>query len=99
MTGPRTGRPGVAERLGLGPEAVWLHNPRVVYGRMTGWGQTGPLAASAGHDIGYIAVTGALHAVGAAGGPPQIPVNLIGAPGVVRWSTPPSSTARRTCWR
>ena len=71
-------RPGVAERLGLGPTAVWNRNPRTVYGRMTGWGQAGPLAASAGHDIDYIAVTGALHAIGAAGGPPQIPLNLVG---------------------
>jgi alpha-methylacyl-CoA racemase len=71
-------RPGVAERLGLGPERCWERNPALVYGRMTGWGQTGPLAPSAGHDIGYIAITGALHAIGAAGGPPQIPVNLVG---------------------
>jgi alpha-methylacyl-CoA racemase len=71
-------RPGVAERLGLGPEAVRRRNPRAVYGRMTGWGQSGPLASSAGHDIGYIAVTGALHAIGSAGGPPQIPMNLVG---------------------
>jgi alpha-methylacyl-CoA racemase len=71
-------RPGVAERLGLGPEACWTVNPRLVYGRMTGWGQDGPLARSAGHDIGYIAVTGALHAVGDAGGPPGIPVNYLG---------------------
>ena len=71
-------RPGVAERLGLGPEDCWAVNPKVVYGRMTGWGQTGPLASSAGHDIGYIAITGALHAVGRAGGQPVPPVNLVG---------------------
>src|SRR5262245_25736064 len=71
-------RPGVAERLGVGPAACWARNPRLVYGRMTGWGQDGPLAASAGHDIAYIAVTGALHAIGRAGGPPQVPVNYLG---------------------
>lgn len=72
------GRPGVAERLGIGPDHCHVRNPALVYGRMTGWGQDGPLATSAGHDIGYIAVTGALHAIGAAGGPPQIPLNLVG---------------------
>jgi alpha-methylacyl-CoA racemase len=71
-------RPGVAERLGLGPDACLARNPRLVYGRMTGWGQEGPLARTAGHDVGYIAVTGALHAIGRAGGPPQVPVNLLG---------------------
>lgn len=71
-------RPGVAERLGLGPDACLARNPRLVYGRMTGWGQDGPLAQAAGHDIGYVAVTGALHAIGRAGGPPQVPVNLVG---------------------
>ena len=71
-------RPGVTERLGLGPDDCWALNPRLVYGRMTGWGQEGPLAAAAGHDIGYIAVTGALHAVGRADGPPIPPVNLVG---------------------
>jgi alpha-methylacyl-CoA racemase len=71
-------RPGVAERLGVGPAACWARNPRLVYGRMTGWGQDGPLAPSAGHDIAYIAVTGALHAIGRAGGPPQVPVNYLG---------------------
>jgi alpha-methylacyl-CoA racemase len=71
-------RPGVMERLGLGPDAVAARNPRLIYGRMTGWGQHGPLAQSAGHDINYIAVTGALHAIGAANGPPAIPLNLIG---------------------
>jgi len=71
-------RPGVAERLGVGPADCWARNPRLVYGRMTGWGQDGPLAQSAGHDIAYIAVTGALHAIGRAGGPPQVPVNYLG---------------------
>ncbi|GAA0951623.1 CaiB/BaiF CoA-transferase family protein [Virgisporangium aurantiacum] len=71
-------RPGVAERLGVGPEHVWARNPKLVYGRMTGWGQEGPLAHSAGHDIAYIAVAGALHPIGRAGGPPQVPVNLVG---------------------
>lgn len=71
-------RPGVAERLGLGPDVCFARNARLVYGRMTGWGQEGPLAHSAGHDIGYIALTGALHAIGEAGGPPRIPLNLVG---------------------
>jgi alpha-methylacyl-CoA racemase len=71
-------RPGVAERLGVGPEVVLARNPKLVYGRMTGWGQDGPLAGSAGHDITYLAVTGALHAIGRAGGPPQVPANLLG---------------------
>ena len=71
-------RPGVTERMGLGPEDCWSTNPRLVYGRMTGWGQTGPLAASAGHDIGYIALTGALGAIGRAGEAPVPPVNLVG---------------------
>jgi alpha-methylacyl-CoA racemase len=71
-------RPGVAERLGLGPESCHARNPRLVYGRMTGWGQDGPMAQLAGHDIDYIALTGALHAIGEAGRPPQIPLNLIG---------------------
>ena len=71
-------RPGVAERLGVGPDDCWARNPKLVYGRMTGWGQTGPLAQAAGHDIGYISLTGALHAIGAQGGPPQIPLNLLG---------------------
>jgi alpha-methylacyl-CoA racemase len=71
-------RPGVTERLGLGPADCQARNPRLVYGRMTGWGQEGPLSQSAGHDVGYIAVTGALHAIGRAGGPPQVPMNLLG---------------------
>jgi alpha-methylacyl-CoA racemase len=71
-------RPGVAERLRLGPDDCFARNPKLVYGRMTGWGQDGPLASSAGHDIDYLALSGALHAIGRAGGPPQVPVNLLG---------------------
>ncbi len=71
-------RPGVTERLGLGPDVCLQRNPGLVYGRMTGWGQDGPLAGTAGHDIDYIARTGALHAIGRAGGPPQVPLNVIG---------------------
>jgi alpha-methylacyl-CoA racemase len=71
-------RPGVTERLGVGPDVCLRRNPRLVYARMTGWGQQGPLATAAGHDIGYIARTGALHALGRAGGPPQFPANLLG---------------------
>lgn len=70
-------RPGVMERLGLGPDVLLERNPRLVYGRMTGWGQTGPLAAYAGHDINYIAITGALAAIGSAG-KPMPPLNLVG---------------------
>lgn len=71
-------RPGVTERLGLGPADCWDVNPRLVYGRMTGWGQSGPLAPTAGHDIGYIALTGALASIGRAGEAPVPPVNLVG---------------------
>ncbi|MEU8123095.1 CaiB/BaiF CoA-transferase family protein [Spirillospora sp. NPDC049024] len=71
-------RPGVTERLGIGPDDCLARNPRLVYGRMTGWGQEGPLSHTAGHDVGYIAITGALHAIGRAGGPPQVPMNLLG---------------------
>jgi hypothetical protein len=71
-------RPGVAERLGLGPDDVLGVNPALVYARMTGWGQDGPWAHSAGHDINYVAITGALAAIGKEGGPPQIPLNLLG---------------------
>lgn len=71
-------RPGVAERLGVGPAECLARNPRLVYGRMTGWGQEGPLAPHAGHDIDYIAVSGSLHGLGRAGGPPQFPQNLLG---------------------
>lgn len=70
-------RPGVAERLGLGPEVCRDQNPRLVYGRMTGWGQDGPLAARAGHDINYVGLTGALHAIGRAGDRPVPPLNLV----------------------
>jgi alpha-methylacyl-CoA racemase len=68
----------VAERLGVGPEPCLLANPRLVYGRMTGWGQDGPLARAAGHDINYIALTGLLHAIGRAGDRPVPPLNLVG---------------------
>jgi alpha-methylacyl-CoA racemase len=71
-------RPGVMERLGLGPEVLLERNPRLIVGRMTGWGQTGPLAKAAGHDINYIALTGALAAIGRPGEPATVPLNLIG---------------------
>lgn len=71
-------RPGVTERLGIGPEAVWQRNPQLVYGRMTGYGQEGPLSARAGHDINYIAIAGALWCFGRADGPPVPPLNLVG---------------------
>lgn len=71
-------RPGVAERLGLGPADCQARNPRLVYGRMTGFGQSGPLADAAGHDLNYIALTGALHAIGPRGGKPVPPLNLVG---------------------
>jgi alpha-methylacyl-CoA racemase len=71
-------RPGVMERLGLGPDVCLTRNPRLVYGRMTGWGQDGPLAPRAGHDINYLALTGALAAIGPADGDPVPPLNLVG---------------------
>src|SRR5437667_8372400 len=71
-------RPGVMERLGLGPDLCLQINPRLVYGRMTGWGQTGPYAERAGHDINYIALSGVLHTIGAQSGEPLPPLNLIG---------------------
>ncbi|MEU2441850.1 CaiB/BaiF CoA-transferase family protein [Streptomyces rubradiris] len=71
-------RPGVAEKLGLGPQECLAANPRLVYGRMTGWGQDGPLAHAPGHDVNYVSLTGVLHSVGRAGGPPVIPLNLAG---------------------
>jgi alpha-methylacyl-CoA racemase len=71
-------RPGVMERLGLGPDACAERNPRLVYGRITGWGQTGPLARQVGHDINYIALSGALHALGEPDRPPRPPLNLLG---------------------
>ncbi len=71
-------RPGVMERLGLGPEVLLADNPKLVYGRMTGWGQEGPLAHAAGHDINYIAITGALNAFGRRGEKPTPPINMVG---------------------
>ncbi|MDI2028767.1 CaiB/BaiF CoA-transferase family protein [Saccharopolyspora sp. TS4A08] len=71
-------RPGVTERLGVGPEQCWERNPRLVYGRMTGWGQDGPLAHTSGHDVGYVSLTGMLHLIGRKDGPPQVPANLLG---------------------
>ena len=71
-------RPGVTERLGLGPDACFARNPRLVYGRITGWGQDGPLAQAAGHDINYIALSGALHGIGRKGEAPVAPLNLVG---------------------
>lgn len=71
-------RPGVMERLGLGPDVCLARNPRLVFGRMTGWGQEGPLAHAAGHDINYIALTGALHSIGRKGEAPVPPLNLVG---------------------
>ncbi|WP_226662300.1 CaiB/BaiF CoA transferase family protein [Microbulbifer aggregans] len=71
-------RPGVMEKLGIGPDECQQVNPKLVYGRMTGWGQDGPLAYNAGHDINYIALTGALHAIGRKGERPVVPLNLVG---------------------
>jgi alpha-methylacyl-CoA racemase len=71
-------RPGVTERLGLGPDTCLARNPRLVYGRMTGWGQDGPYASAAGHDINYIALAGALEGIGRQGQPPTPPLNLVG---------------------
>ena len=71
-------RPGTLERLGLGPDACWERNPRLVYGRMTGWGQEGPWANAAGHDMNYIAITGALHGCGQDPARPHFPLNLLG---------------------
>ncbi len=71
-------RPGVTERMGLGPDVVLERNPRIVYGRMTGWGQEGPLANAAGHDINYISLTGVLHAIGRQGERPVPPLNMVG---------------------
>jgi crotonobetainyl-CoA:carnitine CoA-transferase CaiB-like acyl-CoA transferase len=71
-------RPGVTERLGLGPDVCLERNPRLAYGRITGWGQDGPLARWAGHDVNYLALTGVLNAIGRAGQPPTIPLNLVG---------------------
>jgi alpha-methylacyl-CoA racemase len=71
-------RPGVMERLGLGPDVCLARNPKLVFGRVTGWGQEGPLSQAAGHDLNYIALTGALHAIGRAGQKPTPPLNLVG---------------------
>lgn len=71
-------RPGVMERLGLGPEVCFERNPKLVFGRMTGWGQTGKLAAAAGHDINYISLSGVLNAIGRSGSAPVVPLNLVG---------------------
>ena len=71
-------RPGVTEKLGVGPKDCMARNPKLVYGRMTGWGQTGPLARAAGHDLNYIALSGAVHAMGPADRPPAVPLNLVG---------------------
>lgn len=71
-------RPGVMERLRLGPDECHARNPRLVFGRMTGWGQHGPLALRAGHDLNYLAITGALHAIGTRDRPPPVPLNLVG---------------------
>ncbi len=71
-------RPGVTERIGIGPEACFARNPRLVYGRMTGWGQTGPWASAAGHDMNYIAITGTLFGLGQVKEKPQFPTNLVG---------------------
>ncbi len=71
-------RPGVAERLGIGPEACFARNTRLIYGRMTGWGQTGPLAKTVGHDLNYIGLAGLLHQIGPIGGKPAVPLNVIG---------------------
>ena len=71
-------RPGVMERLGLGPDVMFKRNPKIVYGRMTGWGQDGPISHTAGHDINYISLSGALHAIGPLDGPPVPPLNLVG---------------------
>lgn len=71
-------RPGVAERLGIGPEACFERNARLVYARMTGWGQTGPLAKTAGHDLNYIGLAGLLHQIGPIGGKPVVPLNVVG---------------------
>ena len=81
-------RPGVAERLGVGPEQCWARNPRLVYGRMTGWGQDGPLANSAGHDIDYIALSGALWSVGRARGATRCP----------RSTSSATSAGEGCCW-
>jgi alpha-methylacyl-CoA racemase len=71
-------RPGVCERLGLGPDVCMERNPRLIYGRMTGWGQSGPMAQEVGHDLNYLALTGVISAIGRKGQAPAIPLNLVG---------------------
>lgn len=71
-------RPGVVEKLGIGPDMARARNPKLVYGRMTGWGQDGPMAQTAGHDVNYISITGALHSIGEKGGKPVVPLALVG---------------------
>src|SRR6201986_516059 len=71
-------RPGVMESLGVGPDVCLKRNPKLVFGRMTGWGQTGPLSQAAGHDMNYIAISGALHAIGTKDAKPVPPLNLVG---------------------
>jgi alpha-methylacyl-CoA racemase len=71
-------RPGVTERMGIGPDVCHAVNPKLIYGRMTGWGQTGPWSKMAGHDINYISMTGVLNAIGKAGEPPVPPLNMVG---------------------
>ena len=97
-------RPGVMERNGLGPDVVLARNPKLVYGRMTGWGQHGALSHSAGHDLNYIAITGALHAMGEGNGRPRPPLNLIGDYGGGRaciwpWACPGSDHQCEEWWR
>ena len=96
-------RPGVLERLGLGPDVLLAENPKIVIGRMTGWGQDGPMAPLAGHDINYIALSGALHSYGRKGEKPTFPVNAVGdfggggmmlAFGIVQASSIPAAPAR-----
>ena len=83
-------RPGVMERLGLGPDACLARNPALVFGRMTGWGQTGPLALTAGHDINYLSITGALHAMGDGTTPPPVPPAVL----VIRSASRRAASAR-----
>lgn len=89
-------RPGVAERLGVGPDACHARNPKLVYGRMTGWGQEGPLAQRAGHDIAYIAITGTLGMIGNPDEPPAIPANLVGTTRAARSISSSASSPRCT---
>ena len=83
-------RPGVTERMGIGPDDCFARNPKLVYGRMTGWGQEGPYSQAAGHDINYIALAGALEPIGRRGEAPVPPLNLVGEPvsGIGAWEIP-----------